>query len=412
KNQESQEKREGFFDLALEEFGKLRGTPGAPLEYLGKSFVYKELGEYEEEAKCFELALRRYRRNPILSIVEEQIVFRMHESSRQHRIGAYHFIGLVTRFLKEWAERPSTVKLFMSLQKNWEIPFFILHPKEEDAELKRLSLCFGVGFWLAKPHIIAESIEDLLGRPIVAIGHLADAIFLLAELGAISTGIQMVERIRSILSDNEKERYKETLHLLDILLRTYDDLEEGLFWLQSLPKRPLTKEEERLAWFLLRHAIDYQNYPIASQVVKILLTKHEKESDQEILDACIVEYLLYQNDSEQIEKVLKKYTVEELSQESSPLYFVYTCYLVLTVGVQYAFAHFAKLLDISFPRSWVLGAHFLAGKIQMTPAGWFNRSFMWERRVLYQQLALFWHSARDEEKSHYWRELIKQEYVN
>src|SRR5262249_41627073 len=37
------EKANEIYDLALAEFEKLRDTPGAPLEYLGKALVYQEL---------------------------------------------------------------------------------------------------------------------------------------------------------------------------------------------------------------------------------------------------------------------------------------------------------------------------------------------------------------------------------
>ncbi len=50
-----QSQRKELLDLALAEFGHLRHTPGAPLEYLGKSFIYNELADYEEEANALSL---------------------------------------------------------------------------------------------------------------------------------------------------------------------------------------------------------------------------------------------------------------------------------------------------------------------------------------------------------------------
>ncbi len=406
----SDTERAALFDRALEEFGNLRSTPGAPLEYLGKSFVYLALAEHEEEAKCFELALRRYKNNPLLSILEEQIVFRMHETSRQHRLAAYHFIGLVTRFLKVWAERPSAVKLFASLQKNWEIPFFILHSKDtQDAELKRLSICLGVGFWLAKPHIIAESVDEILQRPIVAIKHLSDALFLLVELGAYSIAQEMLLRIRGILSENEQKRFETSLTLVDLMIACKNDLSLGLQWLQNHSFQALNQEEERFVWFLLRQAIDRQDAS-ADQIATQVLVKNTSGVHRELIDALLCEHFLYQGDIAKVGAILQMHSPERLSQESNPLYFLYACFLVCNEGIQSAFAFFSKLLDIAFPRSWVLGAHFLSGKIHMTPAGWLSRSFLWERRALYQQLALFWHCAKDMEKSQYWKALVKQEH--
>lgn len=404
----SPERRE-LFELALEEFGKLRNTPGAPLEYLGKSFVYKELEEYEEEAKCFELAIRRYKQHPLLPIIDEQIVFRMHESSHQNRIAAYHFICLVSRFLTEWSEGPVAKSLFTSLEKNWEVPFFVLHPPEaSDAEIGRLSISLGVGFWLAKPYIIAETLEDLLQRPIVAIQYLADAIFMLVELGADSLAKEKMSRIRHVLSISEQERFAKTLGLLDSLIGASRNFEIGIKAFEMMSGK-LHAEEERLIWFLLRHAIDLSDEVVSQLIVHRLLNGSLTISRPEIIDALIAEYLIYEGDLMRVETILKKYPLTRLLQESCPLYFAYGCYLVCTEGLPSAMGEFCKLLDIAFPRSWVLGAHFLAGKIHMTPAGWFSRSFVWERRSLYQQLRLFWHVAKDQEKCTYWKNTLLQD---
>src|SRR5262249_22259255 len=156
----------------------------------------------------------------------------------------------------------------------------------------------------------------------------------------------------------------------------------------------LNEEDERLLWFYLRRSIDVSD-EITSDVIVKRLFKHKFSFQKpEIMDALLIEYLLYQGDIARVEDILHKYSLARLTQESCPLYFVYGCYLVISEGVPSAMSEFCKLLDIAFPRSWVLGAHFLAGKIHMTPAGWFKRSFAWERRSLCQQLRLFWHAAK------------------
>ena len=47
---------------ALDEFEKLHFTPSEPLEYFGKSLVYKIWNNSEEEAKCLELAIRKFKK--------------------------------------------------------------------------------------------------------------------------------------------------------------------------------------------------------------------------------------------------------------------------------------------------------------------------------------------------------------
>ena len=401
--------RAKLLDQALDEFGKLRKTPGAPFEYLGKAYVYKENQEFEEEAKSFELALRRYKNHPLLPVIEEQIVFRMHESSKQNRLAAYYFIYLVARFIPSWAEATTSVKLFESLQKNWEIPFFMLYAKEPcDNELKRLTLCLGVAFWLAKPYVIAETIEDIVSRPIVAMGHLADGIFLLVLLGATELAISKMARIREVLSEAEAKRFSATLTLLEIAI----DPKLGLEWLQTLNSQTITPEQERLIWYLLRTYLDRRDLALCKQLCTVLDEKGFSYNNAEMIDALRAEVFLYQEDITSLEKLFKAYPETRLMQESSLLYFPYGCYIAITQGIQSALTHFSKSLDVAFPRSWALAAHFLAGKIHMTPAGWFSRSFLWERRSLYEQLALFWHSAKDFEKQKSWERLVAREFVH
>lgn len=401
--QAKSEQNKALLEDALEEFGHLRNTPGAPLEYLGKSFVYNELADIEEEAKCFELALRRYHMHPLIHILEEQLIFRMYESAHQNRLAAYHFICLVTRFMPNWAEGHLPNKLFSNLEKNWEKPFFILHGDHNgDLELRRISINLVVSFWLEKPYIIAEMVEDILARPIVAMTYLSDALFLLVLLGRSDLAKEKMARIKQVLSPSEQERYHLSLELSNSLIAASQDIKPGVLYIQTLLTKPLSQEQERFIWYLLRQAIDSGDQDSSDRIVHRLLKIEFDYTNQESIDALIIEKLLYEGDFIRIEQVLSKHSPLKRSKESSPLYFINA----LKDGVQAATHEFHKLLDIAFPRSWVLGAHFLAGKIHMTPAGWFLRSFAFERRCLYQQLRLFWHVAQDPEKSAYWKSLL------
>ncbi len=69
----------------------------------------------------------------------------------------------------------------------------------------------------------------------------------------------------------------------------------------------------------------------------------------------------------------------------------------MTEGVQAATIEFNKLPDIASSRLrfW---ERILWPANHTTAAGWFMRSFAWERRCPYQQLRLFWHAAKDGSK--------------
>lgn len=142
--------RQQLLSHALEEFSKLRATAGAPLEYLGKSLVYKAMNEVEEEVKCLELAIRKYQSHPLLPRLVEHLIFRLHESSSHHRLSAYHFALLTLRHLPQIFTNPDHQKLIDTLKKNWEIiPF--LNPEATTVYL---------AFFLARPIPLMECIEN------------------------------------------------------------------------------------------------------------------------------------------------------------------------------------------------------------------------------------------------------------
>ncbi|HSX10460.1 MAG TPA: protein kinase [Chlamydiales bacterium] len=166
---------EKLYHAALKEFEKLYRTPGAPLEYLGKSLVYNALGDAEEEAKCLELALRKFPQHPLLPMLKEHIVYRMHESSLNNREAAYRIILLAIRHIPDLLENPDTRHLIDSLEKNWEqLPFI----QKNDDRLN--SIAIQLAFWLAKVPILVEIARSVQENE----GLLNNALICLQELEA------------------------------------------------------------------------------------------------------------------------------------------------------------------------------------------------------------------------------------
>lgn len=157
-----------YLSLALEEFGKLRNTSGAPLEYLGKSLVYKAIGDIDEEVKCLELALRKYSTHPIKARLIDHIIFRLHESSTHDRKAAYHLALLALRQLPHIFSNPDNQKLIDNLKSAWDPLPFILSGSTQ----------VSLAFLLAKPITLMEIIES--GESV------SDALFALLELGCTS----------------------------------------------------------------------------------------------------------------------------------------------------------------------------------------------------------------------------------
>lgn len=150
------EEDDQLYHAALKEFEKLYRTPGAPLEYLGKSLVYEALGDTEEEAKCLELALRKFPTHPLLPMLKEHIVYRMHESSLNNREAAYRVILLAIRHIPDLLENTDTRHLIDSLEKNLEVLPFI-----EKCDDRLNSIAILLAFWLAKVPILVEIAQSV-----------------------------------------------------------------------------------------------------------------------------------------------------------------------------------------------------------------------------------------------------------
>jgi serine/threonine protein kinase/tetratricopeptide (TPR) repeat protein len=210
------EKDEKLYSAALKEFEQLYKTPGAPLEYLGKSFVYEALKEHEEEAKCLELALRKFPKHPLLPMFKEHIVYRMHESSLNNREAAYRMILLGIRHIPDLMENPDTSHLIDSLEKNLEpLPFL-----EKSAD-RLNSIAIQLAFWLTKIPILVEIAQNVRQDPTL----FNNALVCLRELEA-------TEALKKFLP--EKPKKKKTLVVWKALL--HQKLEEAKAIFDRFPK--------------------------------------------------------------------------------------------------------------------------------------------------------------------------------
>jgi len=344
-------KQSQFFGLALEEFGRLRNTAGAPLEYLGKSLVYKALGEIEEEVKCLELAIRKYTKHPLLPRLVDHVVFRLHESSYHNRLSAYHFALLCLRQLPHIFQNPDNQRLLDSLKENWEPLYFVDH----NATAVQLA------FFLAKPITLMEIIESGQDVP--------TALFALLELGCN----KMIK---------ENPRLPDFPEIQDALLPTFKALKHS-----TISKRALSH--------LFQTALDQGK---ASEVLPFLT--------EEFDNFHIWAFLLLKKYDE-AGAILEKYPLEMRTQETSSLYPIFGCYLWATEGEAIAKAHFSGLLETPYPRTTALLGHFLNGKLDLRK-GWIKQAFFWEKLQLYRQLILFYRCANNLGKATFFEKELKK----
>jgi eukaryotic-like serine/threonine-protein kinase len=342
-----------LFEKALEEFGRLSGTAGAPLEYLGKSVVYKEMGEFEEEANCIELAVRKYRDHPLFSRMVDHIVFRLHEACSYNRMSAYYFVLIALRHLPQIFSNLDHDELLKNLYANLEIiPFF--HQNAREVQL---------AFFLARVNTLLEIIELETSAE--------DAFYALLALGFIkeveaSPHIVKFPDIQSALSFHQK-----------LSLSSFDP----------------SKISHNLREYLFQSAL-------SEGLIEDLLLFAEHDVNK-------LWALLFIRKWEEAASIFAKYSLEQLCLESSPFFSLFGCFLWATKGENVATAHFIKIIETPHPKASSLLGHFLLKKINFE-SGWINAAFLWEKMELLRQLTLFNHCCNNMDMAKFYLEKLKK----
>lgn len=150
--------KEQKLEEAQLEFEKLRTTAAQPLEYLGKALIYQSTSDSIEEAKCFQLAFRRYKEHPLLEPLCEQLLLRLHESSRKDRAAAFRFMLVALQELPHFAVQGQTAKLIKRLERyNEQLPFIAPLPEGSN---RVPYLALQLAFWLGNTNAIEELAEQ------------------------------------------------------------------------------------------------------------------------------------------------------------------------------------------------------------------------------------------------------------
>lgn len=323
------------FDLALEEFEKLKKTPGAPLEYLGKALVYHALNEPEEELKCYELTLRRDPHHPLNSILEEQILFRTYETLSTDRKSAYAFLLLILQYLPKLAEGHTVKRILANVVKHAEPLYFFEWTKE--LRHNRYAIALFLAFWLNRPFTIYEILEALEGdQPIL-----------------IQNGLFALQLMDPDLFRDVQEKKGFTLD------PNHSQERELIFNLgQFIDKNEPDKVLEELK-------SDHLTVPLSCLKIQATLLKQEFEKAG---------------------KELYHYPLEWHTKETTLLPFLYGVWLYETEGKDLALIHFNGIAETAFPRTWTLGSLSLSGRL---PDSWHEKAFWWEKHELERQLLFF-----------------------
>lgn len=408
-DQTDQKEKDALLDLAHEEFGKLYGTPGAPLEYLGKALIYQNQNDFAEEVKCFELAYRRYPMHPLLPVLQEQIIYRMHESSLYHRQATFNFALLALTYLPNITSMRNTKKLLSSLERHCEPLFFIEYDPliEQSQELHNLNFGLHLAFWLARPHTMIEMINDLVKSTPLPVITLGNTIFCLIELGSWEAAQNALEYISKQLNVNE---FKTQSELFNIAIKSQTvSLEAAIEDFIHISESVLTKAHERILFYLLEQALDAQQTHLVHLIYHYQKWQFSPEG-QLRLHYYEIWGLLIDKNWKEAGQHLHQFSIETLSQDTSLLHFLYGCWLYVTEGKEIAIIHFSGALEVPYPRTWILSSHYFADRITQRQ-GWIQKAFLWEKRQLFRQLSLFYHCTGDELMSLHFKHLAEREVV-
>jgi serine/threonine-protein kinase len=386
KNKKTQEE---LFQAALDEFGQLRNTPGAPLEYLGKSLVYKATHELEEEVKCLELALRKFAKHPLIGLIKDQILFRLHEAAYKERKAAYHLALLALRFIPEAFVKKDNQRLLQNLQRNQDpLPFLVKEPA---------FLALTITFYLCKPLVLAELLEKA-ATPL----EKTEALFCLLNLGFSD---KIPETMESCKEDKECSTallilshfcQKGLLSTLDL----YFSKKEAFF-------SPLLQT----AFLFLMDQFHLEK----SSIKQVVLERLEKLSELDlpseekylILQKAI-ECFLWENNTEKASFFLNLVLKKEQENEASPFYFLRACLLAAQSSFEEAKKLLNRGIERTLPSSACLIDAFLIGGIEWKKK-WDKEAFFWEKIQLLRQQVLLYRSAKHTKEALGFEKQLKRE---
>jgi len=372
----------GKYPDALREFEKLHKTPGAPLEYLGKSLVYQAEKNTDEEAKCLELAIRMFPKHPLTHVIKEHLIFRLHETAQKDRIGAYTFALLAIRQIPSIYEREETQNFIKNLRVSWETLPFIETPANMPTEkLEQVNLSIHLAFWLARPTSLYELTQEIPTSYDKRQLLLENALLALLALGYP----KLVEFILNV-------KFKGDPKLTD-LKNTFAIL---------IDDSPITKKLD----LLLTKVPTKYFIPLLKQHLTIkqasALLPYFKEAP--LPKSMHIEALLFAGKTNDAGKLLKG---ENTSDTASDFYMLQGCYLAKTKGEKAALAHFDGLIESNFPKTPTLLGRFLNGAIK---SSWLSCAFLWEKLELYRQLTLYYTCLGKSQKAAQYQKMVEQEF--
>lgn len=354
---------------AFSTFEKLHSTAGEPLEFLGKSLIYQNSQELKEELKSLELGIRKFQRHPLVYILEERILFRLHESSNSHRLAVYHFALIIVHKLPHLLVNRETHALVHTLISHTEKPFFMHHLKKSFEELCLLyrHIAIQLAFLLNRVPILHELLEQE-----------SHHVF--------------------------QEDIKCAMHLLGE--EKYLRLEQFEQWIAEFQNNNDDAAIKKIFCFLYS-LTQYKTHRTLLQCLqKLSHLSNMDYSCQSYIDMLKIWGHLLAKEFDEAKNILQKYT-EETSKFTSPFFFLQGCYIAATQGKKRACHYLMSRADYAYPPIYTLLSHYLKWK-KGNFSHWLKESFKWEQIELNRQLSLFFHCINNKRKAIFFEKKLKK----
>ena len=185
-------------------------------------------------------------------MLQEQINHRMHKSSRYNRKTTYSFILLTVQHLAKTETSAHTKRLYKNIQKHWEhLPFLFDESHTTNAKIKNLNFGTQLAFWLEKPYIIAEIIDELLEIKPLPKETLFNALMELTVLRSYSLLKDVLVKIKS--ADKSLNTLFELYH-------------NSITQFEEKELKFKTDMEQKLGLALLESAYDEQQFELVEAI--------------------------------------------------------------------------------------------------------------------------------------------------
>jgi eukaryotic-like serine/threonine-protein kinase len=388
KTTKGKKEKQQLFDDAIDEFSNLHKSPGEPLEYLGKSIVFSNMSDFEEEGKCLELTIRKFSKHPLIEFVKEYIIYRLHESSLVNREAAYRISLIALRFISNILKNQDTEKLFLSLNIDIEKPYFI----ENKNGLNKDTLSILLSYYLVKKHTLFEILESNLEYNF----NTKNALFALIDLGFFEEAEDYLEKITNKLQDLD-------LQLIHLAIKThYNSIDATAKRFFHLCKNTLQNTHISTLIHIINFAFDNEDLAFLPSIFENLENYNIKKEDQIPIDSLKIKYYLLEKNFGKIKAILKRYPKSYLLQENLPFFFLYGIILHLTKDEKYQQDHFSGLLHSPHPHLSSIACHYLNADTNQQKKQLTKLLFV-ERRQLFRDLMFYYKCINDDKKYKFYR---------